>query len=110
MLDPGETGAISVMVSNQGDSDVNDVKLTAVNLGGEQVFIPGLEYSVGRIIAGSSKEIRVPITAKGRFESTSVSIGVAIRESNAVDSYYTLSEIRTSGALTAARDAVKLSH
>jgi carboxyl-terminal processing protease len=110
ILDPDETGALSVLVSNQGDSDVSDVKLTAVNLGGEQVFIPGSEYSVGRINAGSSKEVRVPITAKGKFESTSISIGVAIRESNSVDSYFTLSEIRTSGALTAARDAVKLSH
>ena len=110
ILDPGETGAFSVVVSNQGDSDVNDVRLTAINLGGEQVSLPKSDYAIGRIPAGASKEILVPIRAKSKFESTSVSVGVAIRDGNVADSYFTMSEVRTSGALTAARDAVKLSH
>jgi len=109
-LDPGETGSLRVLVENQGESDVNDVTLSAVNLGGEQVMLPKTEYVLGAMRAGSSKEVRVAITAKGKFESTSVSIGVAVREGTIAGSYFTLSEIRTSGVLTAAREADKLSH
>lgn len=107
VLEAGEQGSIAVVITNKGSQVLKNLKITCSNLGGKQLALPKPEMLVSALMPGEQRLVTVPVEAKSKLESTSVSIGVAVRHGSSSDAVFTVSDVKTTISLS---QTEKLSH
>ena len=109
-LEALEKGKIKVLVSNPSDKDAENVRVTILNMGGEQVALPKSEFKFEKISAGKSVEFTVRVDGREKIESQSILLGFSVSASSGFDSSNETAEISTLMNASASAAGDKVAH
>ena len=107
ILEAEERGIVTVSLSNKGAKILKNLKINCSNLGGKQVTIGLPEITITSLMPGETRTVDVPVEAKSRLESTTVLIGVAVKNPSSSETVFALSDVKTAISLS---QTEKLSH
>jgi uncharacterized membrane protein len=98
-LEVDEKGTIQLSLSNNGASELKNIKVLVTNLGGRQLVLPVSESAVASLSPGEKRIVNIPVQARSRFESPSVVLGVTVRHDASAEPVFAVSRLHTSISL-----------
>ncbi len=99
ILEIDEKGLIQLSLSNNGTSELKNLKVFITNLGGRQLVLPMSESTISSISPGEKRVVNIPVQGRSRFESPSVVLGVTVRHEASAEPVFAVSRLRTSISL-----------
>lgn len=109
-LDENEHGSVRVYLRNKGLVAANKISVAISNLSGKQIKLQRTQWDVPAIAPGKEFYLDVPLVGGSRISSQSVALGAVISSKDLKESMAKLVELKSSSAMTAARDFNAVSH